>query len=620
MWKDPVAENGTRPEPAATETGTVLAGLTAAGVPWLTLAAAEGGRPDPGLTSGGDTAVIDITDPQSPPVTLNPLEPETGYPVQAHADRLAGLIEAAFGLTDPVAAALRSGLRRAYAECGWDLLTGLAPPGGRTPPAVPVFGHLGRAVLAAADDLGYDPALRATVRGFLQARLEPLWTGPAGRFLEGGHPVDSAALLAGNTLFIIGGPADDEALSFLAGVPLIRLAERLSLADGSYPARARRLCPDHQSGGPGPRLAVVLAGPLARPAQPQAAAWLTRLLADLRARGVQVIATPAADHPAPPAPPSAAPPAPPASPSAADIPARLLNGRRSAACGALCRRSSPCTGYQIHAASLLARGDEQVWLRLWLHTLLLAFLTGRPVPRVPPGLRSAWRALGPRERDCLLATVLEAAVSGRAGVLRRSYDPQRLLVVLAAVSGRILETAAAWPGPATGEAGETEASLTRAQGPDFAPPFRAGQVWVIPQLRWLHEAERLNPLGQAEIRLDDLAPPLDFGLAGLPDWPGIRVRHRLAALRRHALSMESPRNREAAWTALLGADGRAGLDADLASAAIGIGPQARLNHVARAMGIGARGAEPGWLEVVLSWPDRIIGQGLDPDLPQTATG
>jgi hypothetical protein len=205
-------------------------------------------------------------------------------------------------------------------------------------------------------------------------------------------------------------------------------------------------------------------------------------------------------------------------------------------------------------------------------------------------------------------------------VLRRSYDPQRLLVVLAAVSGRILETAAAWPGPATGEAGETEASLTRAQGPDFAPPFRAGQVWVIPQLRWLHEAERLNPLGQAEIRLDDLAPPLDFGLAGLPDWPGIRVRDRLAALRRHPLSMESPRNREPAWTALLGADGRAGWDADLASAAIGIGPQARLNHVARAMAIGARGAEPGWLEVVLSWPDRIIEQPLDPDLPQTATG
>src|SRR5579863_8801574 len=106
MWRDPVTENGTRPEPAATGLGPVLAELTAAGVSWLTLAAAEGGRPGPGPISGADTVVIDVTDPQAPPVMINPLEPETGYPVQAHADRLGGLIEAAFGLADPVAAAV----------------------------------------------------------------------------------------------------------------------------------------------------------------------------------------------------------------------------------------------------------------------------------------------------------------------------------------------------------------------------------------------------------------------------------------------------------------------------------------------------------------------------------
>jgi len=610
-WRDPQAGNDARPEPAATEIGAVLAELTATGVPWLTLAAAEGGRPDPGLTGAGHTVVIDTTDPQQPPVTINPLEPEDGYPVQAHADRLAGLLEAAFGLADPVAAALRSGLRRAYAECGWDTLTGQAPPGRRPPPAVPAFRHLCLAVLAAADDLGYDPGQRATVRGFLQARLEPLWTGPGGRFLEGGHPVGSAMLLGGNTLIVIGGPADDEALTFLAGVPLIRVAERLSLADGSYPARARRLCPDHQPGAasPGPRPAVLLAGSLGRPARPQGAAWLSRLLADLRARGSQVVATPAAGHPDAPRPDQV---------QAGEIPVWMLNGRRSAACGGLCHRHRPCTGYEIHAAGLLARDDGQVWLRLWLHTLVLAFLTSRPVPRVPPGLRSAWRVLGPRERDCLLATVLDGAVSGRAVVLRRSYDPQRLLKILAAVAGPMLEAAAARPDPPP--AGETGTGRTAPGGSGIAPPFRAGQVWVIPQLRWLHEAERLNPLGQAEIRQDDLAPPLDFGLAGLPDWPGIRVRDRLAALRRHPMSMESPRNRDAAWTALLGEDGRAGLDADMASAAIGIGPQARLNYVARTMGIGARGAEPGWLEVVLSWPDRIIGPALDPDLREGATG
>ena len=43
---------------------------------------------------------------------------------------------------------------------------------------------------------------------------------------------------------------------------------------------------------------------------------------------------------------------------------------------------------------------------------------------------------------------------------RRSYDPARLTSVVAAVANRMLDEAPA--------------------------PFRAGPVWVIPQLRWLH--------------------------------------------------------------------------------------------------------------------------------------
>jgi hypothetical protein len=155
---------------------------------------------------------------------------------------------------------------------------------------------------------------------------------------------------------------------------------------------------------------------------------------------------------------------------------------------------------------------------------------------------------------------------------------------------------------------------------EAAVPFRAGPVWVIPQLRWLHEFERLNPLGGAGIRLNDIAPPLDFGLAGLPDWPGIRVRDRLSALGRHPLSMASPRNRRLACLALLGEDGSAGLDADLATAVLGVHPASRLPHAARLMGAGAHGPGPGWLEVVLSWPDRLIRPAQDTDLRPVATG
>jgi hypothetical protein len=55
--------------------------------------------------------------------------------------------------------------------------------------------------------------------------------GPAGRFLEGGHPVDVTRLLRGNVL-VTSGDVTDEAASVLAGVLLLRLAEQLSHGEG----------------------------------------------------------------------------------------------------------------------------------------------------------------------------------------------------------------------------------------------------------------------------------------------------------------------------------------------------------------------------------------------------
>jgi uncharacterized protein len=590
------------------EIDAVLRELTAAGVPWLAMTmAGTGGQGR--YAPAGDAVVIDITDPHVPPVMVNPLEPERGYPVQAHADRVAGLFEAAFGLADPVATAVRTGLRRAYAGSGWDARTGTAPPGLVTPAAVPAFGQLCHAVAAAAEDLGYDRSVRAAVRGFVQARLEPLWAGPAGRFLEGGHPADAGRLLTGNILLTADGLADDEALFFLAGTLLLRVAEWLRVRDGSRPARGggRVSSENHHYRHPlDERFAIVVAdprpGPLAGPrARPQAVEWFRRLLDDLRGCGAEIIVAREARAAAPgrtwtalhvrPELAAAAP----GTSQAGEICAQVLRERRSAACGEVCTRRRPCDGYELYAADLLAHGDGQVWLRLWAQTLLLAVLTGRPLPRVPAELRSAWRALSPRGRECALATILDGAVTTRATALRRYYDPRCLLSVAATVAGRMLEGTA-------------------------AVPFRAGQLWVIPQLRWLHETERLNPLGRETIRLDDIAPPLDFGLAGLPDWPGIRVRDRLGGLQRHPLSMESARNRRSARIALLGEDGRGSFDVDLAVAAVGLSAQARLRYAARMMGVGARGREPGWLEVVLSWPHRIIRPSWYADLsPETPT-
>jgi hypothetical protein len=553
---------------------TVLAELSSARTPWLALALAspvDRGRLAGAAALAGDVTVVDITDPRAVPVTVSPFEPAPRYPVQAHADRLAGLFRTAFGLGEPVDEALRAGLRRAYADCGWDMRTGGARPGPVIPPAVPSFRQLKLATEDAALRLGYDPGMRARVRGFLEARLDPLWAGPAGLFLEGGHPARLDRLIRGNILVTGSGLADQEAASFLAGVLLLRLAEQA----GSHP--------------------VVIAGPGRSPGLPlQGAAWPGRVLEDPRLAGTDMVVAAAGEGD--PLAPSrcAGVPADGVSPGAVSgVPeapetASLLAGRRSAACGERCRRR-PCTGYEVHAAGLLADDPGQAWLRLWVRALVLAFLTGRPAPAVPVRLRADGHALSPRGRECLLATVLDAEVAARATALRTCYDPRCLTAVAGAVAGRMLADGDAAPG-------------------------RAGAVWVIPQLRWLHEMERLSPLGRDRLRPGDIAPPLDFGLAGIPDWPGIRVTDRLAGLRGHPLAMESEHNRGVAVTALLG-DGRTDLDADLAVAAMGVSPPLRLRHVARTMGAAGHGRQPGWLEVVLSWPRRLIES-----VPETPTG
>jgi hypothetical protein len=583
----------------ARDTGAVLGELSSTGTPWFAIDMA--GTVSPGWLArrAGQVTVIDIADLDQVPVAVNPLEPGAGYPIQAHADRVAGLFEAAFGLDEP-AAAIRAGLRRTYTNCGWDTRTGATSPGAVTSPAVPAFRQFSTGVMAAAEDLGYSQSMQAAVRGFLRTRLDALWAGPAGRFLEGGHPVDVGSLLRGNVLVTNGDAADDAAVAFLTGVLLVRLGEHLRRH-----GRAGPVGPTGPTGfavviGSAGSLTGHLAGPSARPA---AAEWFGRLLGDIRCRGADIIVTRRA---------GGEPPGPIAAPAegldgtVASSPVRL--GRRSAACGERCGRR-PCTGYELHAAGLLAHDDGQAWLRLWVQTLVLAFLTGRPVPRVPAPLRSGWQALSPRRRECVLATVIDAAVTARATALRRSYDPRCLTSVITAVAARMLDAAARGDVPLA--AGTVL--------PCSAVPFRAGYVWVIPQLRWLSEIERVSPLGR-EIRFDDIAPPLDFHLAGLPDWPGIRVRDRLDGLRRHPLSMEAERNRVPATVALLGDAGRAGFDADLAITGMGLSPLLRLRHAAKMMGAGSHGQDPGWLEVVLSWPHRIIRPAWNSDVRRTATG
>jgi len=619
----------------------LLEQLTGARLPWLVIepvkseyAAIMGRLAGPaGVAGPGPAAAVTVINPADPaaiPFSVNPLAPEPGYPVQAHIDMVRALFLAAFDADEPFPQIMSQALQRVYGECGWDVVTGGRVPGAAAGPLTPTLAQLQQAALAVIEEVGYGAQLRADVRGFVDVRLRSLRIGSAGRFFEGGHPGDVAALLDRNVVLAIEDVANDEDKAFLMGTLIIRLVEHLRL-------RARTGRPE------GLRHVIVIeeahrllrAGREGR-ASAHAVELFASMLAEIRAYGEglviaeqipaklvpdavkntalkvvhrlparddrdlvgaamnldedqsrQVVSLPPGvaavfadgmDRPVRVRVPfggdrEAAAPGPPPP----------LAGRRSPACGPVCTGERACTLLDMRRAELLASADPAIpagepgeaWLRLWAQTLVLAFLTGRGLPAVPAPLGRWWPGLDRRLRECLLATVLDRAVRSRALAIRTAYDPAAL-------------------------AGAAAGAALRMLGQGAGAGTRQGPGWVIPQVRWLHEMERACPLEGWPPDPAGHAPPADFGLPALAGWPGMRMGHRLRALRRHRLSSELPRNRQVAWTALLGDDDQRAFTQDLATVGVGLGPGTQLRHAAHAMQSGA------WLEVVLSWPRRFM--------------
>jgi hypothetical protein len=199
----------------------------------------------------------------------------------------------------------------------------------------------------------------------------------------------------------------------------------------------------------------------------------------------------------------------------------------------------------------------------------------RPRPRVPVPLRQRWASLDGRLRECVLATAIDRAVLGRGQALRESFDPAELAAACAASAPAMLDG---------GKGAGT----------------RPGTTWVIPQLRWLHELERVCPHDAPAPDPFGLARALDYALPDLADRADVKIGQRVSGLRRHPLSMEVTRNRLIAWSALLGEDDQSAFIEDLAAVAIGVSHRGQLRKAAGEMGV------TGWLEAVLSWPRRFI--------------
>ena len=192
-----------------------LAGLAGAAGPGES--AARAGRTAAGPGGNVTVTVINPADPAAIPFSVNPLAPEPGYPVQAHIDMVRALFLAAFDADEPFPQIMAQALQRVYEECGWDVVTGGRVPGAVAEPAIPTLSQLQRAALAVIEEVGYGAQLQADVRGFVDVRLRSLRIGSAGRFFEGGHPGDVAALLGRNVVLAIEDVANDEDKTILIG-------------------------------------------------------------------------------------------------------------------------------------------------------------------------------------------------------------------------------------------------------------------------------------------------------------------------------------------------------------------------------------------------------------------
>ncbi|HEX7659522.1 MAG TPA: ATP-binding protein, partial [Pseudonocardiaceae bacterium] len=221
----------------------LLTEASRAGLPWLVIEPAKAeyalmAKRLAGL--GQDVVVIRPGHPDRAPAGVNPLQPAPGFPLQAHADLLRALFLAAFEAQEPFPQILSAALTRCYEELGWDLTLGESIHGGQDErggpsPRYPMLSDLQRVAAAVVSDIGYGKEIADNVQGFIKVRLGSLRLGTAGRFFEGGHPLDFEALCRRNVVLEIEHVGDDADKAFFMGAVLMRLSEQLWASNRGKP-------------------------------------------------------------------------------------------------------------------------------------------------------------------------------------------------------------------------------------------------------------------------------------------------------------------------------------------------------------------------------------------------
>jgi uncharacterized protein len=446
------------------------------GIPWLVVEPAKAEYRLMACRLPG-TEVIRIRpgEPDAIAAGLNPLEPAGDggggrFPLQTHADLVKALFIASFQAEEPFPQVLSAALGRVYEEAGWDLALG-EPCRGEA--AYPTLTSLQRAAERVVAEIGYSQRVTDDVLGFVRVRLASLRHGTTGRFLEGGHPLDFAALLRGNVVLEIEDVGDDADKAFLMGTVLIRLAEHLRLTHrtaGRVPGLAhltvveeahrllRRPEPNGTGGagaaahavelfagllaeirayGEGLVIAEQIPARLAPDAIKNTAVKITHRLPaadDREAVGATMNATPAQSRYLVTLPPGQAAvfsdgmdypvlvkiqdgTEREAASSVPTADARTVVHPRSGTCGSECA-ARPCTLREMRRGQRAL--DDLPWVRQWAELAVLAHLTGWPVPVPTPGALAALRAQPPRLAQCALAHAIDAAVAVRPVITRPS--------------------------------------------------------------------------------------------------------------------------------------------------------------------------------------------------------
>jgi hypothetical protein len=478
---------------------TMLEGASRAGIGWMVLepakaeyAAAMAAR----LAGVAEVLRIRIGDKAVAPASLNPLEAEPGFPLQSHVELVRALFLAAFTADEPFPQVLTYALGRCYSERGFDLALSRPVLGWPSPerPTYPTLWDLQRAAREVVAGIGYGKEITDNVRGFVDVRLGSLRTGTPGRFFEGGHPHDFAAVMNRAVVFEIEDVASDQDKAFVMGAILIRLYEHLRMcakpAEGEAPLthltvieEAHRLL-RHTEPGTGPAYAVELFANLLAEVRAYGEGIVvaeqipSKVLPDLikntalkvvhrlpaeddrqavgatmnfteRQSEYVVALTPGraavfTDEMARPVLASITNGKRRERASGHERPRvslrAPLSGRRSGCCTGLCREE-PCTLEQIRTAEQLVA--ECPDLELWVELVTLAHVTGLPRFVGRPDQRWINDLLETYGTDtsllgCAVALCADHAVAARYGQLRRYYRPDGLAVHVADVVLRLL--------------------------------------------------------------------------------------------------------------------------------------------------------------------------------------